>query len=155
MLLVKGDPEHKIEYSERNLRHIMPLIENSKRRIKDYQIPYLVIVYHLLSSIIYHQSSSIIIIIIIIYYEDNAICTRPYLYAYDPSHISLPFTIFGTNFPYSQPTLTRVCYSHMHITTLSSTLIPCDPHLFSHSTSSLIPQPSDVCLPHHTPTPRG
>lgn len=155
MLLVKGDPEHKIENSERNLRHIIPLIEISKRRIKDYHLPYIVIVYHLLSSIIYHQSSSIIIIIIIIYYEYHPICTQPYIYAYVTDHILPNFTIFGTTFPYSLPTLTRVCYSHMHITTLSSTLIPYDlPHI-SHSIPRPSCQPSPVCLFHHTPPPRG
>lgn len=155
MLLVKGDPEHKIDYSERNLRHILPRIKNSKRRIKDCHLPYIVIVYHLLSSIIYHLSSSIIIIIIIIYYEDNPICTQPYLYAYVTDHIFPNFTIFGTTFPYSPPTLTRVCYSHMHITALSSTLIPCLLHHISHSTLPHFCQPTLLCDPPHLSHPRG
>lgn len=146
---------HKTENSERNLRHTQARIEYSKRRIKDYHLPYIVIVYHLSFIIIYHSSSSIIIIIIIIYYEDHPLCTQPYLYAYDPSHILSVFTIFGTTFPYSQPTLTRVCYSRMHITTLSSTLIPCLlPHI-SHSTLSPSCQPTLLCDPPHLSHPPG
>ena len=146
---------HKVKNSKRNLGHILLRIENSKRRIKDYHLPNIVIVYHLLSSIIYHLSSSIIIIIIIIYNEDNPICTQPYIYAYDPSHIYPNFTIFGTTFSYSQPIPTRVCYSHMHITALSSTLIPCDPHLTFHSTLSPSCQPPFLRVLHHTPPPPG
>lgn len=146
---------HKINYSERNLGHNWLPIEDSKRRIKDYHLPNIVIVYHLLSSIIYHSSSSIIIIIIIIYYEDHPLCTQPYIYAYVTDHIYPNFTIFGTTFPYSQPTLTRVCYSRMHITALSSTLIPYDlPHI-SHSMPPQSCQPSEVCLLHHIPPPPG
>lgn len=151
----ESNPCHKIEYSERNLRHIQVRIEYSKRRIEDYHLPYIVIVYHLSFIIIYHSSSSIIIIIIIIYYEDHPLCTRPYLYAYDPSHISPLFTIFGTTFPYSQLPLTRDCYSRMHITLLCATPPPYDLHLTFHSMPKPFCQPSQVCLPHHTSHPLG
>ena len=151
----ESNPGHKIENSERNLRHIQVRIEYSKRRIKDYHLPNIVIVYHLLSSIIYHQSSSIIIIIIIIYNEYNPLCTQPYIYAYDPSHIYPNFTIFGTTFPYSQPTLTRVCYSHMHITALCAIPSPYDLRLISHSIPKLFCQPTLLCDPPHLSPPRG
>ena len=151
----ESNPGHKIEYSECNLHHTQVRIEYSKRRIKDYHLPYIVIVYHLSFIIIYHSSSSIIIIIIIIYYEYNPLCTRPYLYAYDPCHISPLFTIFGTRFPYSQPTLTRDCYSHMHITPLCAIPSPYDLRLISHSTLSPSCQPPILCLLPHTPPPPG
>nr|DAN73215.1 MAG TPA: hypothetical protein [Caudoviricetes sp.] len=43
----------------------------------------------------------------------------------------------------------------MHITALSSTLIPRDPHLISHSIPPPSCQPTLPCLLHHIPPPQG
>lgn len=146
---------HKVKNSKRNLGHILLRIENSKHLSNIYSYLISILIYILYYTILYTILYTIHTIYTIYFYEVYPLCIQPYIYAYDPSHIYPNFTIFGTKFSYSQPILTRVCYSLMHITALSSTLIPCDPHLISHS---ILP-PS--CLPpflrilHHTPPPQG
>ena len=142
---------HKINSSKHDLRHNSIRIESSEK-LKDFTIYYELSIFYTIYTIYYILY---FIYYTIYFYEVNPLCTQPYLYAYDPSHIFPNFTIFGTRFPYSQPTLTRVCYSHMHITALCAIPPPYDLPLISHSTLPQPCQPSEVCLLHHIPPPRG
>ena len=153
----KRNPDHKIEYSKRNLGHILLRIENSKHLSNIYSYLISILIYILYYTILYTILYTIHTIYTIYFYEVNPLCIQPYILTRVLHNIHLfwdeisllsihPLPRFS--YPHARLLLTNAL-SYVNMQYLPRMTFVSFPIAYSHPSC----QPTPPCLLPHTPPP--